>query len=101
MFKALFSIILNLVASVIQLVCWPINAVITATLPDISDKLLMVSNSLNSMFNSITWALGVIPAPIIEISLFILTIEIAKHTIFMSTHTLIKVWNLMQKIKFW
>lgn len=101
MFKALFSIILNLVASVIQLVCWPVNAVITATLPDISDKILMVSNTLNSMFNSVTWALGAIPAPIIEISLFILTVEIAKHTIFMSTHTLIKVWNLMQKIKFW
>lgn len=101
MFKALFSIILNLVASVIQLVCWPVNAVITATLPDISDKILMVSNTLNSMFNSVTWALGAIPASIIEISLFILTVEIAKHTIFMSTHTLIKVWNLMQKIKFW
>lgn len=101
MFKALFNIIINLLATVIQLICWPVNAVITAALPDISNKLLQVSESLNSIFDSITWALGLLPQSIIEILLFIMTIEIAKHTIFKSTHMLIKVWNVLQKIKFW
>lgn len=101
MFKALFNVIINMLATLIQIIVWPINSVISATLPDLSDKILAVTNSLNTMFDSITWALGVIPTPIIETALFILTIEIAKHTIFISTHALIKVWNLMQKIKFW
>lgn len=101
MIKALFNVIINMLASIIQIVVWPINAIISATLPDVSDKILMVTNNLNTMFDSITWALGVVPAPIVEVALFILTVEIAKHTIFMSTHTLLKVWNLFQKIKFW
>ena len=101
MFKALFNIIINLLATVIQLICWPVNAVITTALPDISSKLLEVSNSLNNLFDSMTWALGLLPQSLIEVLLFILTIEIAKHTIFKSTYMLLRVWNVFQKIKFW
>ncbi len=101
MFKALFNVILNMVATVIQLICWPINAVITSTLPDISDKILSVTNTLNTVFDSLTWPLGLIPPAVVEVLLFIVLVEIAKHTIFLSTHTLIKVWNVLQKIKFW
>ena len=101
MFKALFNIILNMVASVIQIVVWPVNQVISATLPNLSNKILFVTNQLNTIFDSITWALGLIPPIVIETLAFILLVEIAKHTIFVSTHTLIKVWNILQKIKFW
>lgn len=101
MFKALFDIILNMLASVIQIICWPLNAIISSTMPDLSAQILSVTNTLNSVFDSITWALGLIPSPVIIVLLFIIGIEIAKHTIFVSTHTLIKVWNVLQKLKFW
>lgn len=101
MFKALFNIILNMVASVIQIIVWPINAAITTALPDLSNKILYVTNQLNSVFDSMTWALGLVPSIVVETLLFIVAVEIAKHTIYISTHTLIKVWNVLQKIKFW
>lgn len=101
MFKALFNIIINLLATVIQLICWPVNQLITATLPNFSDKITQVTTTLNTIFNSITWGLGLLPPIVVETLLFIVTIEIAKHTIYISTHTLIKVWNVLQKIKFW
>lgn len=101
MFKALFNIILNMVASIIQIIVWPINAVISTALPDLSSKILYVTNQLNSIFDSMTWALGLVPSIVIETLLFIVAVEIAKHTIYISTHTLIKVWNVLQKIKFW
>lgn len=101
MFKALFNIILDMLATVIQLICWPINAAIETTMPDLSSQILNVTNTLNTVFDSITWALGLIPAPVIVVLLFIIAIEIAKHTIFVSTHTLIKVWSVLQKLKFW
>lgn len=101
MFKALFKIIIDLLATVIQIVVWPINTVISNTLPDLSDKILSVTNTLNSVFDSITWGLGILPNILVETLLFILLVEIAKHTIYVSTHTLIKVWNILQKIKFW
>lgn len=101
MFRALFNIILNMLASVIQLIVWPINQLITATLPDLSSKLTLVSNTMNSVFDSLSWAIGLVPPVIIETLLFIILVEIAKHTIYISTHALIKVWNIIQKIKFW
>lgn len=101
MFKALFKIIINLLATVIQIIVWPVNTVISNALPDLSDKILSVTNTLNSVFDSITWGLGILPSILVETLLFILLVEIAKHTIYVSTHTLIKVWNILQKIKFW
>lgn len=101
MFKALFTIILNMVASVIQLICWPVNQLITAALPDLSIKITEVTATLSTLFDSINWALGLLPSVVVETLLFILSVEIAKHTIYISTHTLIKVWNVFQKIKFW
>mgnify|MGYP007002427395 CR=1 FL=1 len=101
MFKALFNIILNMIASVIQIIVWPINQVIVNTMPDLSDKILLVTNTFNSVFDAITWGLGLLPSILVETLLFIITIEIAKHTIFKSTHMLVKVWNVFQKIKFW
>ena len=101
MFKALFNIIINLLATVIQIAVLPINAIITNTMPDLSSKISEVTSTFNSAFTSISWALSLVPPQIISTLLFILTIEIAKHTIYVSTHTLIKVWNLFQKLKFW
>lgn len=101
MFKALFTIILNMIASVIQLVCWPVNALIESTMPNLSNNILQVTNTLNTVFDAMTWALGLVPPIIVETLLIIVAIEIAKHTIFVSTHMLLKVWNLFQKIKFW
>lgn len=101
MFKVLFNVIINMLATVIQIICWPINAIITNAMPDLSSQITNVSNTIGSVFNSLNWAIGLVPPVIIETLLFIITIEIAKHTIFLSTHTLVKVWNVLQKIKFW
>lgn len=101
MFQALFNIIFNLLASIIQIVVWPINQLITSTMPNIADKLEYVGSSISTLFGNLGWALSIIPSSIVDAILFFLTIEVAKHTIFLSTHTLIKVWNLFQKLKFW
>lgn len=101
MIKAILNVLINLIATIIQIVCWPINSLISAALPDMSNKILSITNTFNSVFDSITWAIGLIPAPIIEVLLFVLLVEVAKHTIFVSTHVLVKVWNVFQKIKFW
>lgn len=101
MFKALFKIIINLMGTIIQLVVFPLNLAITNALPDLSTKILNTSQTILGVFNSMNWALGLVPDAIIETILFIIVVEIAKHTIYLSTHTLIKVWNIFQKIKFW
>lgn len=101
MFKILFNIIIDLLATLIQLVLFPLNLTITNLLPDLSTKILNVVNNLSHLFDSMTWALELIPSQVIEVLIFILGVEIAKHTIHFSTHALLKIWNLFQKLKFW
>ena len=101
MFRALFNIIINLCATIIQIIVWPINAVIGATLPDFSTQVQQVSSVFSTVFSYISWALSIVPTPVIVALSFILVCEIAKHTIFNSTYALIRVWRVFQKIKFW
>ncbi len=101
MFKILFDIMLGMVSTVIQIICWPLNAIIEAALPDLSSQILTVTSTFSTVFDAIAWATGLIPQPVIVTLTFILLLEIAKHTIFKSTHSLLKVWNVFQKIKFW
>lgn len=101
MFKALFNGIIGLLATILQIIVWPINEIITATMPNLSEQILNVTNTFSTVFDCLGWAIGLIPTPVQVTLVFVITVEIAKHTIFTSTHTLIKVWNVLQKIKFW
>ena len=101
MFKALFNIIINMLATIIQIIVWPVNQIITNTLPDLTDKITSVTNVFNSVFNSINWALSILPDVVIESLLFILSVEVVMLAIHKSTHALTMVWNILQKIKFW
>lgn len=101
MFQALFNIILNLLATIVQIVCYPLNLAITNALPDISDKLSTLSSQLSNLFGNFSWAIGWIPLIFREIIVFIIVVEVAKYTCYISIHGIIKVWNLFQKLKFW
>lgn len=101
MFKLIMSLIINLVATLVQVIMSPINAIITSALPDLSSKVLQVTNGIPTIIGYLSYGLGLLPPGIITVLLFILAVEIAKHTIFTSTHVLLKVWNIIQKIKFW
>lgn len=101
MFKLLFNGITSILANLLSVIFWPINQVIETILPDFSDKITFITDNLSVIFSGLTWAISILPPVVITTLIFILTLEVAKHTIFTSTHALIKVWNLIQKIKFW
>lgn len=101
MIQAIFRFLLNAIGTVVQLICAIPNRIISTTMPILDLQIGQVSDTLSNVFDCIGWALGLVPDSIIATLIFIITIEIAKHTIFTSTHALIKVWNLFQKIKFW
>lgn len=101
MINAILKGLLNIIATLIQVVTWPLNELITLAIPDLSEQINQVTTTFNSIFGGIGWALGFIPPILLTTLIFVLTIEICKHTIFVSTHTLLKVWNIFQKIKFW
>lgn len=101
MVKKIFDVILLVLSSLIQIVILPINLIITNLLPDLSEKILEISNNIEILFTSLTWALGVVPSSVIVTLLFILSVEIARHTIFVSTHIIRMIFNIIRRIKFW
>lgn len=101
MIQVIFKFLLNMLASIVQAVCYIPNQVIIKHMPDISDKITQVTNGFNTLFSGISWGLGMLPNSILVVLVFIVSIEIVKHTIFIGTRSLQKVWTLLQKIKFW
>ena len=101
MFAAIVNFFLNLVATIIQVILIPVNLIITNALPDLTSQINQVVNGIGELFSGIGWALGLLPPGILPVLLFIITIEICKHTIWANAHMIVKVWNVLQKIKFW
>lgn len=101
MLQLFINFFLKVLMSVVQIIVWPINQLLSNFLPSISTQITSVTNILNTIFDSLTWALGVIPTPIISVLTFIIVVEIAKHTIFLTSHVILRLWNVIQKVKFW
>lgn len=101
MFKALFNIIIGLLSTLVQVICFPINAIISGSMPNLSSNITFVATHIPDYFGSIGYALSWLPTIFVNILLFIVSIEIAKYSIYFGTHGILKVWNLFQKIKFW
>lgn len=101
MFSAIVNFFLNLVATIIQVILIPVNLIITNVLPDLTSQINQVVNGISELFSGIGWALGLLPPGVLPVLVFIITIEICKHTIWANAHMIVKVWNVLQKIKFW
>lgn len=101
MFSAIVNFFLNLVATIIQVILIPVNLIITNVLPDLTSQINQVVNGISQLFSGIGWALGLLPPGVLPVLVFIITIEICKHTIWANAHMIVKVWNVLQKIKFW
>lgn len=101
MFKLLFNGITRILSNILSVIMYLPNQLVSAAIPDLTEKINYITNNLSQVFDGLTWAISILPPVLITTLMFILTLEVAKHTIFISTHALIKVWNLMQKIKFW
>lgn len=101
MFQNLFKLIINLIATLIQLLLLPFNTAISAAFPTISDNVVSIASTLSGILKNVQWALSLVPTPVLYALTLIVGFEIAKHSVYVFTHMLIKVWEVIQKIKFW
>lgn len=97
----IFDFLMNMLSTVIQLVAYIPNQIIINLLPSLTTKIEEITININTIFDSITWSLSVVPPVVIITLLFILKIEISRHMIYISTYVFVKVWELIKKIKFW
>ena len=96
-----FNFLLTIIMSIIQLICLPLNALFEGVFPDFSDKLTLIDNALESAYSGLSWAVSLVPPLSKDVLLFIFTIELSMLAIMRSSHMTAKVWNILQKLKFW
>lgn len=98
---ALFSFILKIVMTIVQLICLPLNLLFENVFPDFSSQLTTINSALTTAYSGLSWALSFIPPTVKTTLLFIFTIEMSILLIMRSTRLTAKVWGILQKLKFW
>ena len=101
MLSTIINFLLNIVGTLVQIILLPINAIVINALPDLTSKINEVNSSISTLFSGFSWAIGLIPPTLIATLSFIITLEICKHTIWANSKSIVKIWNLLSKIKFW
>lgn len=101
LFDTLIQALISFLNTLFQIVLFVPNIAFIKFMPDLSDWIIQTTDTLNNVFNAISWGLSIIPAPLLSILIFIITVEIAKHTISLSVMGVQRLWILIQKIKVW
>lgn len=103
MFKALLNVILKAVQGVINVVLIPINLLIEPLFPQTIVSAIGNFNTFVTTYvgGSIGWFSNLFPPIFRSLVGLSLTFTIAYYT-FVWTYTgIVKIWNVIQKIKFW
>lgn len=102
MIKTLLNGILKAITSVVGFILSPINALFNNLFPDMSSAISTFNNFVTSYLGgALSYFFSLFP-PIFK-SLLVLwfTFVIAYYSIFYTYKMIIKIFNIIQKIKFW
>lgn len=100
--KALMNVIMKLVTGVINIVLTPVNALLEPLFPQsLSNAISNFSNLLSRIGGIISWVANLFPPTFKELLLLALGITITYYTIAWTYTLMVKIYNVIQKIKFW
>lgn len=98
---AFFNFLLSIIMTIVQLICAPLNALFSSVFPDFSSWLTNINSALSIAYESLSWAISIVPPMVREVLMLIFTIELSMLVIMRSTHLTAKAWKILQKLKFW
>ena len=96
-----FNLVLQILATILQVILLPVNALFVSLFPDLPSQLNIVTNGILKLFSNFGWILNLIPPLVKNVLVIIFTIEVALFVVMKSTRLTAKLWKLLQKIKFW
>lgn len=102
MIKAILKGIMSLVSSIVGLILTPINALINGIFPDMSVYISNFNNFIHSnIFTPLSWVASFIPTGVKTLLLLWLSFLITYYTIIWTYTGIIKIYNVIRKVKFW
>lgn len=101
MFQAFFNLILNLLATIIQIIVSPINIIMTQALPDFSDTINNIVSAIDQVGLSMLYPYSQLPTSFQVVFSFCISTMILVTLAYRAVVMIPIVWNVVQKIKFW
>lgn len=101
MIKAILNGLLIAITQIINMVCLPIDMLITSAFPDLTSSIDKGISGITQLMSNISYALGFVPSSLIETIILILTLQVTFLGLIISYHGISRVFKVIQKIKFW
>lgn len=100
--KALLNGILNVITSLLNIFLLPINALIENIFPDMSSAISTFNNFINNYVGgTLSYFFSILPPIFRGLLVLWYTFVIAYYSVYYSYLAIIKIWSIIQKIKFW
>ena len=102
MFKALLNGILNTIISFLNIVLTPINALFNNLFPNMATAISQFNSFVTTYIgNNLAWFWNLLPPIFRGLVGTWFTFVIAYYGIYFTYLGFMKIWNVIQKIKFW
>lgn len=101
MINAIINGLLSIVTGLINLICWPIDSMISAAFPNLTESITGVTETFITIFSYITYPIGFLPSSLIHTLLLIFSTQVIFLGVLVSYWGIVRVWHMIQKIKFW
>lgn len=102
MIKAIINGLLKLIMSILNVFLLPINLLFENLFPDMTNALGTFNTFINTYVGgTLSYFFSILPPIFRGLLVIWFTFLISYYTIYYTYHGLIKIWGIIQKIKFW
>lgn len=100
--NAILKGILTVITSLLNIFLLPINALIENVFPDMSNAIGTFNTFINNYVGgTLSYFFSILPPIFRSILVIWFTFVIAYYSIYYTYIGILKIWNIIQKIKFW
>jgi hypothetical protein len=102
MAKAIFNVLFKVIKSVLNILLAPVNLLVVNLFPDFSNMISAFNNGVQTIIGTgLGFFSHLFPPTTRSLIILYLTFLISYYTISYSAHAIIKIFKIIQRIKFW
>ena len=102
MIKAILNGILSLVSMLVNFILTPVNLLISTLFPDLSTSISNFSYTITRYMETyIPWCLNLLPPRFLDLLMIWLGFVCGYYAVYYTYIGIVKLFNVIQKIKFW
>lgn len=102
MAKALFNVLFSVIKTILNIGLAPINLLVVNLFPDFSNLISTFNNGVQTYIGTgLGFFANLLPPHTKSLVLLYLTFLISYYTIVYGAHAIIKIFKIIQRIKFW